>query len=63
MKKESLPKGFTCECGTFHKFSAYVFAHWTDDLRWKCDCGRVYMIQEGAAELIEGPQPTPKGAK
>ncbi len=47
MNKEKLPKRFTCECGKFHEFSVWVYAHW-DNVVWnRCECGRQNTIQCG----------------
>lgn len=45
--------GFTCECGKFHKYPAYVIAHWDIELVHKCDCGRKHIILCGDATLKE----------
>lgn len=38
-----LPKGFTCHCGEYHRFSGYVYAHWTTSLNFTCHkCSRDY---------------------
>lgn len=53
MSKKSLPKGFKCECGTFHEFTVYVYAHWTMPLTHdSCPCGRIHSVCEGKARLI-----------
>lgn len=44
-------KGFVCDCGDVHRFPAYVYAHWQDDLTYKCPgCNRIYDICEGQVE-------------
>lgn len=49
---EELAKGFTCECGEFHKYPPYVYAHWRIDLKFTCPkCDRVYDIYAGVATL------------
>jgi hypothetical protein len=46
------PKGFTCECGKFHEFGAYVTAHWRDILHHTCDdCGAKHSVVCGFATL------------
>lgn len=45
-----LPKGFKCKCGKSHRFALYVYAHWNDELKFSCECGRVYRICCGEAE-------------
>lgn len=43
-------RGFVCECGARHEFPAYVFAHWSHELLFKCDkCQAGYTIQNGCA--------------
>jgi hypothetical protein len=50
-KQPTLPKGFTCECGKFHRYPGYVFAHWRNLLDFTCDeCGAKYSIVIGRAE-------------
>jgi hypothetical protein len=50
--KEELASGFTCECGVYHKYPAYVYAHWREELVHSCDCGRKHNICVGYAQLI-----------
>lgn len=51
MTEKDLPKGFTCFCGVFYKYPAYVYAHWKDELVFTCpDCHNKYLIIEGIAE-------------
>lgn len=46
------PKGFTCECSTFHRYSSYVYAHWRDRLFHTCEqCGAKHAIVCGVAFL------------
>jgi len=48
-----LEKGYTCECGKFHEYPVYVYAHWGIELAHTCDeCKRKHMILEGLATLI-----------
>ena len=48
-----LPKGFKCQCGAFHVFSGWVFAHWAEDLVHTCEgCGRKHSIERGKATMI-----------
>lgn len=52
MKRDTMPKGFKCECGTEHPFSAYVYAHWDIRLSHTCDeCGARHNILGGTATL------------
>lgn len=41
--------GYTCVCGRAHKYPAYVYAHWADELTHLCECGRVAKIKNGVA--------------
>jgi hypothetical protein len=52
MATKELPKGFACECGEFHEFSSYVYAHWNTTLGCLCRCRRVYEVRMGKAKLI-----------
>lgn len=50
--KKADPKGFTCECGKFHEFGVWVFAHWYEDLVHTCpECGAKHDILKGKATL------------
>ena len=53
MTEDSLPKGFNCgECSTFHRFSAWVYAHWDIRITASCQlCGSVNHIEAG--EVVE----------
>lgn len=47
-KNKDMPEGFKCGgCGTFHKFDAYVWAHWNERLTHTCECGVVVDIVGG----------------
>lgn len=51
--KPELAKGFTCECGTWHDFSPYVYGHWRVELVHTCpDCGAKHDIFMGRATLV-----------
>lgn len=51
---ESMPKGWTCGCGTFHEFGVYVAAHWSDRLKHTCDrCGATHDVQRGVIKLLK----------
>lgn len=51
---DTMPEGFTCECGTFHKFTVYVAAHWREALMHTCEvCQAEHQIQCGVAILIK----------
>lgn len=46
-----LVKGFTCECGTWHAFPSYVFAHWDDRLTHTCpECKAVHDVRRGVVK-------------
>ncbi len=48
MPKAKMPKGFKCVgCGTFHKFTVYVWAHWHERLTHTCECGVIVDILAG----------------
>lgn len=49
MANPSAPrKGYTCpDCKTFHEFGAWVYAHWTIELRHRCNCGVTNDLLEG----------------
>ena len=48
---QNLPRGYTCDCGKFNKYSLYVFAHWTIELVHTCECGKKWRILRGKANL------------
>lgn len=44
------PIGFTCFCGHQNRFPTYVFAHWRDRLKGKCEgCKRKVFLCAGIA--------------
>lgn len=47
--KKTLPKGFKCQCGLFHEYDVYVYAHWDIRLTHTCACGRVHEVLQGKA--------------
>ena len=50
MAKQSLPEGFTCDCGREEKYPSYVYAHWDIELICACeDCGQKWSIFRGIA--------------
>lgn len=52
MKRETVPKGFHCECGKFHRFTPYVSAHAEIDLTHHCNnCNRRHTIRDYTATL------------
>lgn len=52
MANKQLAEGFTCECGTTHKYPPYVYAHWYEALTHTCtNCGRKHDILQGKAKL------------
>lgn len=58
-------KGFTCECGKYHAYAMYVYAHWQDLLKHTCDqCGAKHDILLGHATLRrKGKKTMLKGAE
>jgi hypothetical protein len=51
-----MSKGFTCECGQYHAFPMYVFAHAHVPLVHTCKyCGRKHEMQNLEVWLIEEP--------
>lgn len=44
---QETPKGYTCDCGKFHKFPSYVYAHWSEYLNHTCDCGNINELIQG----------------
>lgn len=57
-KPDALAKGFTCECGQFHRYGSYVYAHWRERLVHTCEqCGAKHNILLGVPHL------TKKGSK
>lgn len=49
-----MPKGFACECGKFHEFCAYVYAHWNIELVHTCTpgCGAKHGLRAGHTYLL-----------
>lgn len=47
---EECPKGYYCECGKYHEFPAWVYAHWDERLDHTCECGRRNSLFEGEVE-------------
>lgn len=47
------PTGFTCDCGEVVRYSAYVYAHWSEPLIYTCDCKRRYEIRRGKATKLK----------
>lgn len=44
--------GYTCICGEVHKYPAYVFAHWDEELIHTCEkCGTKHDIYQGEASI------------
>lgn len=47
---DDLIRGFECECGEYHAYPAYVFAHYDFDLAFTCPkCGAEYSVLSGIA--------------
>ena len=50
MSENELPKGFTCECGRYHEFDMYYFAHFDEVMIYTCpDCEQKYNLLRGKA--------------
>jgi hypothetical protein len=47
-----MTKGYTCICGEYNEYPAYVHAHWHDRLVHTCKCNRRWEIVEGEATLL-----------
>ena len=49
----STPEGYECGlCMQFHKYPAYIYAHWRDVIKTKCEnCGALHSIIMGHAQL------------
>lgn len=45
--------GYTCKCGRENPFTAYVFAHWDQEVTHVCECGLRWAIYAGEAELLK----------
>jgi predicted nucleic acid-binding Zn ribbon protein len=52
--KAAPAEGYSCKtCGTFHKFTPYVYAHMRDELIHNCDCCEArHSIMNGHAEMV-----------
>jgi len=50
-EKENLPKGFICmTCSKEHRYPPSLFAHWTIEVNFRCECGTEYAILRGNAK-------------
>ena len=59
MSEKKTESGYTCDCGKFHKFGGWVFAHWNIELTHTCDaCGATTVICEG--EVLETAEAEPR---
>ena len=48
MTMDKCNKSVTCtSCGKEHIFAMYVFAHWDEELIYKCKCGTKHAIKRG----------------
>ncbi len=56
MTKKINDEGYTCKCGTYHKYPAYVYAHWDISLNHTCDCRRVNVILSGVVRIGDAPK-------
>jgi len=51
---EILPRGITCECGTFYKFGVYAYTHFDVKLTHTCKkCGAVHGLLQGVSTLLK----------
>lgn len=41
------PIGHRCKCGKEHKWPAYIYAHFTEEIIHTCDCGIKATICDG----------------
>ncbi len=44
-------KGVLCNCGKFHKFDGYYYAHSHYELTLKCECGNECTLRNGRVEM------------
>lgn len=45
VKAEKKGKGYICECGRYHKFNGWYFAHvGITDIKHECKCGKVNIL-------------------
>lgn len=59
--KHEPPAGYTCKyCRRFHKFPAYVYAHFNDNLVHECTCGAKHRIVRGMVIDSEPPKKSEK---
>lgn len=57
-------KGFTCECGTYHEFPMYVFAHWRNIILHTCEeCGAKHEVICGSVTLKQAGSKKRRGKK
>jgi len=53
--KGELPKGFTCSCGEYHRYTEYVYAHWREALHVTCEaCKTVWHVYAGVPSILKG---------
>lgn len=54
MPKPKRLEGVRCECGTYTKFTAYVYAHWDIPMTFTCPkCRQRYIVLNGCVEKEE----------
>ena len=60
MNEASTPDGFNCgKCENYMPFSAWVFAHWHEEIFGECTkCSTRHSIRKGVAKIV-GAKPTP----
>ena len=55
--KQGEEEGFTCFCGTFTRFNAYVYAHMNEQLTCECEqCYAKFAIKRGRVRVIKAPK-------
>jgi hypothetical protein len=46
--RDEAATGYVCSCGKFHRFTAWVYAHWDIPISSECDaCGRTSHLMQG----------------
>ena len=51
MNRDNIEDGYTCKCKKYHKFPAYVYAHYDIELTHVCECGRKNIIKSGKVKF------------
>lgn len=45
--------GYKCKCGKYNKYPMYYYAHYDLPMQHTCECGRIYNLLCGVANLME----------